>query len=121
MASLRRQRRQSRQRSGHCESDTSSVDRPVHHHRHHPHTSGDESTTRTSSDEDYYGAGIHMCLVSEKLGLSLFAFLSQNQYRGFFVEDIQRISSEVLRALAFLRKVKLTHTDLKVQLGLTVT
>lgn len=72
------------------------------------------SDSTKGSAEDSYGAGIHMCLVSEKLGLSLFAFLSKNRYRGLFMEDIQKVCFEVLKALAFLRKIKLTHTDLKV-------
>lgn len=55
-----------------------------------------------------------MCLASEKLSLSLYAFLTQNRYHGFFIADIQKIAYETLKALCFLRKLKLTHTDLKV-------
>lgn len=65
-------------------------------------------------DECFNKPGLHMCLVFEKLGLSLFAFLSQNDYKGFFIEDVRKISYEVLKALAFLNKIGLTHTDLKV-------
>lgn len=72
------------------------------------------SESSGESNNENYGAGVHMCLVSEKLGLSLFAFLSQNKYRGFFIQDIQQIALEVLKSLAFLRKIRLTHTDLKV-------
>lgn len=71
------------------------------------------SRTVERDEEDDFAEGVHMCLASEKLGLSLYAFLIQNQYRGFFVADIQKIAYETLKALAFLRELKLTHTDLK--------
>jgi len=55
----------------------------------------------------------HMCLVFEKLGLSLYDFLSQNFYKGFFVSDIREFGRQSLQALHFMRRIKLTHTDLK--------
>jgi serine/threonine protein kinase len=73
--------------------------------------SNSEGTSQSDADE--YAKGIHMCLASEKLGLSLYAFLTQNKYCGFFVADIRKIAQETLKALAFLKKMKLTHTDLK--------
>ncbi|XP_053992990.1 dual specificity protein kinase CLK4-like [Hylaeus volcanicus] len=73
--------------------------------------SNSEGTSQ--SDVGEYAKGIHMCLASEKLGLSLYAFLTQNKYCGFFVADIRKIAHETLKALAFLKKMKLTHTDLK--------
>ncbi|XP_665263.1 serine/threonine kinase-1 [Cryptosporidium hominis TU502] len=57
----------------------------------------------------------NMCLVFEKLGPSLFDFLDGNCSRGFFLADIQNISEQFLLALSFLRKMKLTHTDLKLE------
>lgn len=112
--SLRSRRRNSRSRS--CSRSGSHARRAQRANR-----DGSSSLTSpralSSSDEKLYFPGIHMCLASEKLGLSLFAFLSQNQYRGFFVEDIQKISREILQALAFLRKIELTHTDLKVRVA----
>ncbi|KAL7067017.1 protein kinase domain-containing protein [Cryptosporidium serpentis] len=57
----------------------------------------------------------HMCLVFEKLGPSLYDFLGGNCARGFLLADIQSIAEQMLWALAFLRKMKLTHTDLKLE------
>ncbi|KAH8583959.1 serine threonine kinase-1 [Cryptosporidium sp. chipmunk genotype I] len=57
----------------------------------------------------------NMCLVFEKLGPSLYDFLDGNCSRGFFLADIQNIAEQFLLALSFLRKIKLTHTDLKLE------
>ncbi|KAJ1609170.1 serine/threonine kinase-1 [Cryptosporidium canis] len=57
----------------------------------------------------------NMCLVFEKLGPSLFDFLDGNCSRGFFLADIQNIAEQFLLALSFLRRIKLTHTDLKLE------
>ncbi|OXB71616.1 UNVERIFIED_CONTAM: hypothetical protein H355_002367 [Colinus virginianus] len=54
-----------------------------------------------------------MCLVFEKLGKSLYDLLSDNYYRGFYVEDIRVVAKQGLMALAFMRACRLTHTDLK--------
>jgi len=70
-------------------------------------SSGSDSESKNS------GQGQHMCLVFESLGVSLYDFLKNNNYRGFFVTDIQQFALESLRALSFLRTIKLTHTDLK--------
>mmetsp|Transcript_11553 Transcript_11553/g.17589 ORF Transcript_11553/g.17589 Transcript_11553/m.17589 type:complete len:275 (-) Transcript_11553:142-966(-) len=55
------------------------------------------------------------CLVTEKLGLSLYDFLKLNNYRGMKMRDIQHISRQLLETLDFLRSMKLIHTDLKVE------
>ncbi|GBE62154.1 CMGC Lammer [Babesia ovata] len=54
-----------------------------------------------------------MCLVFEQLGDSLYDFLKRNDYKGFFMADIQKIAYQLLKGLAFLKKNKLIHTDLK--------
>ncbi|ORM40323.1 Serine/threonine-protein kinase AFC3 [Babesia sp. Xinjiang] len=54
-----------------------------------------------------------MCLVFEQLGDSLYDFLKQNDYKGFFMADIQKIAYQLLKGLAFLKKNRLIHTDLK--------
>lgn len=54
-----------------------------------------------------------MCLVFEYLGDSLYEFLKRNDYKGFFVADIQRIAFQMLKGLSFLKKNRLIHTDLK--------
>ncbi|EDO05720.1 Protein kinase domain family protein [Babesia bovis T2Bo] len=54
-----------------------------------------------------------MCLVFERLGDSLYEFLKANDYKGFFMSDIQRIAFQLLKGLSFLKQNKLIHTDLK--------
>lgn len=57
----------------------------------------------------------NMCLVFERLGPSLYDFLDGNCSRGFFLADIQNIAEQFLLGLSFLRRMKLTHTDLKLE------
>lgn len=54
-----------------------------------------------------------MCLVFEQLGDSLYEFLKRNEYKGFFVADIQKVAFQMLKGLSFLKKNRLIHTDLK--------
>eukprot|EP00914_Ancora_sagittata_P020756 GHVO01040932.1.p1 GENE.GHVO01040932.1~~GHVO01040932.1.p1 ORF type:complete len:285 (+),score=38.64 GHVO01040932.1:81-935(+) len=63
--------------------------------------------------DSFLYSGRHMCLVFEKLGPSLYEFLSTNNFRGFFIADIQDIARQILQGLAFMSACKLTHTDLK--------
>eukprot|EP00930_Biecheleria_cincta_P059285 TRINITY_DN45032_c0_g1_i1.p1 TRINITY_DN45032_c0_g1~~TRINITY_DN45032_c0_g1_i1.p1 ORF type:complete len:562 (-),score=70.20 TRINITY_DN45032_c0_g1_i1:85-1680(-) len=57
-----------------------------------------------------------ICLVCEVLGMSLHDLMKQNQYRGFWVQDIQSISMQCLQALNFMHtELSLTHTDLKIE------
>jgi len=54
------------------------------------------------------------CLVFEPLGVSLYDFLKNNFFRGFWMQDLQSFSQQSMQALQFLHeKLKLTHTDLK--------
>lgn len=46
--------------------------------------------------------------------MSLYDFLSQNHFKPFTLVDIRTIARDVMKALAFLKAIKLTHTDLKV-------
>ncbi|SJK85780.1 dual-specificity kinase [Babesia microti strain RI] len=62
---------------------------------------------------DIFHHGRHICLVFEVLGSSLYDFLVQNNFKGYFIRDIQEIARQTLQSLAFLRKVKIVHTDLK--------
>eukprot|EP00118_Oscarella_pearsei_P005251 m.23904 g.23904 ORF g.23904 m.23904 type:complete len:456 (+) comp28548_c0_seq2:884-2251(+) len=59
---------------------------------------------------DYYG---HMCLVFEMLGLSVFDFLKDNSYRPYPLHQVQHISLQIIKAVAFLHRLHITHTDLK--------
>jgi len=54
------------------------------------------------------------CLVFEPLGVSLYDFLKNNYFRGFWMQDLQSFSQQCMQALAFLHdSLRLTHTDLK--------
>lgn len=54
------------------------------------------------------------CLVLEPLGTSLYDFLKSNNFRGFWMQDIQSIAKQSMAALAFLHgQLQMTHTDLK--------
>lgn len=56
----------------------------------------------------------HYCLVLEVCGVSLYDFLKANNYRGFWMQDIQSFAKQSLEALGFLHThLSLTHTDLK--------
>jgi dual-specificity kinase len=53
------------------------------------------------------------CLVCEPLAGSLYDLIKANDYRGMFVEDIQKIAEQTTKALRFCASLSLTHTDLK--------
>lgn len=56
----------------------------------------------------------HYCLVMETCGASLYDFLKDNEFRGFWMQDIQSFAQQSLEALAFLKsRLQMTHTDLK--------
>lgn len=56
----------------------------------------------------------HFCMVFEVLGASLYDFLKKNNYRGYWLQDIQSYARQSLEGLSFLHeRLKMTHTDLK--------
>mmetsp|Transcript_48341 Transcript_48341/g.127651 ORF Transcript_48341/g.127651 Transcript_48341/m.127651 type:complete len:352 (+) Transcript_48341:429-1484(+) len=58
--------------------------------------------------------GPHYCLVFEPLGMSLYDFLKNNHFRGFYMQDLQAFAKQSMEALRFLHEaLRLTHTDLK--------
>lgn len=64
----------------------------------------------------YYGRFMHknhMCLIFEPLGPSLYEILKKNEFRGFPLDDIKCFCIEILKSLRYLRKIRLTHTDIK--------
>eukprot|EP00928_Gymnodinium_smaydae_P046222 TRINITY_DN30791_c0_g1_i1.p1 TRINITY_DN30791_c0_g1~~TRINITY_DN30791_c0_g1_i1.p1 ORF type:complete len:559 (-),score=126.47 TRINITY_DN30791_c0_g1_i1:3-1679(-) len=66
-------------------------------------------------DTFVHGDGF-MCLVFERLGMSLHSLLRRNAYRGLWAQDIQSMALQLLKSLHFLHsKVRLTHTDLKLE------
>lgn len=61
---------------------------------------------------NYHG---HYCLVFERLGMSLYEFIKRNDYRGFPMEIVRRISFQLVSALRFIHSCGLIHTDLKLE------
>ncbi|XP_042870197.1 probable dual specificity protein kinase madd-3 isoform X3 [Penaeus japonicus] len=59
---------------------------------------------------DYHG---HVCIAFDMLGLSVFDFLKDNNYRPYALEQVRHISYQLCYAVKFLHDNKLTHTDLK--------
>mmetsp|Transcript_43947 Transcript_43947/g.73193 ORF Transcript_43947/g.73193 Transcript_43947/m.73193 type:complete len:341 (+) Transcript_43947:162-1184(+) len=59
---------------------------------------------------DYRG---HVCMVFEKLGLSLYDFLRKNHYKPFNIDLVREFGVQLLESVAFLHDLKLIHTDLK--------
>mmetsp|Transcript_10820 Transcript_10820/g.32467 ORF Transcript_10820/g.32467 Transcript_10820/m.32467 type:complete len:449 (-) Transcript_10820:2900-4246(-) len=59
---------------------------------------------------DYRG---HVCMVFERLGLSLYDFLRKNSYRPFAHHIVVAFGRQLLEAVAFLHDLGLIHTDLK--------
>mmetsp|Transcript_102937 Transcript_102937/g.182844 ORF Transcript_102937/g.182844 Transcript_102937/m.182844 type:complete len:380 (+) Transcript_102937:104-1243(+) len=72
-----------------------------------------EETSRCVIMYDTFMHGKHFCMVFELLGDSLYDFLKWNGFRGYWVQDIQGIADQSLKALKFLHDLGLTHTDLK--------
>lgn len=59
---------------------------------------------------DYHG---HVCIAFDMLGLSVFDFLKDNNYRPYALEQVRHVSYQLCYAVKFLHDNKLTHTDLK--------
>lgn len=55
----------------------------------------------------------HMCLVFEKLSVSLYDFMKANRYRPFPIETLRHFCWQMLTSIAFLHEMELIHTDLK--------
>lgn len=64
----------------------------------------------------------YFCMVFEPLGLSLYEFIKANNFRGFWMDDIQSFTKQMLEGLGFLHsRLSMTHTDLKPENILLVT
>lgn len=55
----------------------------------------------------------HICMLFEKLGLSIYDFMSKEKYRPFCIEEVRHFAYQILIALEFIHDCGLTHTDLK--------
>ncbi|CAJ1459090.1 unnamed protein product [Effrenium voratum] len=70
--------------------------------------------TRSAIMLDTFLFNGHFCLVFEVCGCSLYDFLKENEFRGFWMQDIQHFAEQSLEALGFLHsRLQMTHTDLK--------
>ncbi|CAI5456238.1 unnamed protein product [Caenorhabditis angaria] len=59
---------------------------------------------------DYHG---HVCLLFNLMGLSIFDFLKNNDYRPYPMAHTLHIAYQLCNAVKFLHENHLTHTDLK--------
>lgn len=72
------------------------------------------TNSRSAIMHDTFMHQQHFCLVMETCGVSLYDFLKSNDFRGFWMQDIQSFAKQGLEALAFLHtELQMTHTDLK--------
>lgn len=55
----------------------------------------------------------HICIITDLLDISLFEFLKSNKFKPFPGSQIQAITRQLIRSVAFLHDLKLIHTDLK--------
>uniref|UniRef100_A0A8C5EG33 dual-specificity kinase n=1 Tax=Gouania willdenowi TaxID=441366 RepID=A0A8C5EG33_GOUWI len=62
---------------------------------------------------DWFDHQGHVCLVLELLGMNTFTFIQQNHQRPFTVTDIRHMAYTLCRAVCFLHRHRLTHTDVK--------
>lgn len=74
----------------------------------------DGHRTRSAILHTHFTFNRHFCLVFDVAGLSLYDFLKENNFRGFWLKDIQHIAEQSMEALGFLHsRLQMTHTDLK--------
>lgn len=55
----------------------------------------------------------HICIITDLLDISLYEFLQKNNFKPFPGSQIQAITRQLIRSIAFLHDLKLIHTDLK--------
>merc|ERR1712070_1257762 len=53
------------------------------------------------------------CLMFDMYGLSLFDFMKKNHYKPFSLALVQKFAKQLIKAVAFMHELKMTHTDLK--------
>mmetsp|Transcript_38014 Transcript_38014/g.82650 ORF Transcript_38014/g.82650 Transcript_38014/m.82650 type:complete len:510 (-) Transcript_38014:270-1799(-) len=63
--------------------------------------------------QDWFDYRGHVCMVFEKLGLSLYDFLRKNHYKPFNIDLVREFGVQLLESVAFLHDLTLIHTDLK--------
>eukprot|EP00246_Nothoceros_aenigmaticus_P011650 TRINITY_DN3259_c0_g1_i2.p1 TRINITY_DN3259_c0_g1~~TRINITY_DN3259_c0_g1_i2.p1 ORF type:complete len:203 (-),score=14.49 TRINITY_DN3259_c0_g1_i2:1017-1625(-) len=63
--------------------------------------------------KDWFDYRHHICIVSERLGPSLYDFLRKNNYRSFPVDLVRDFGRQLLESVAYMHELTLIHTDLK--------
>lgn len=62
---------------------------------------------------DWFDFKNHICIVSDLLSESVYDFLKSNKFTPFPLTQIQEISFQLLKSVAYLHSLGLIHTDLK--------
>jgi len=64
---------------------------------------------------DHFKWGGHICIVFERLSVSLYDLLSMSQHRGLSLNLVRKFAKQLVASLAFIRKpgVDIIHCDLK--------
>ncbi|XP_065191553.1 dual specificity tyrosine-phosphorylation-regulated kinase mbk-2-like isoform X2 [Sycon ciliatum] len=63
--------------------------------------------------EDSFHFRNHLCIVFELMGMNLYEVLKANNYRGFSLSVIRKITYSLLQCLKLLRRENIIHCDLK--------
>ena len=61
----------------------------------------------------FYPARVIYGLIFEPLGISLEELLKVNSYTGLYLEDVQKICTDLLLALKFCHRLNIVHADIK--------
>ena len=62
---------------------------------------------------DWFDYRNHICMVFERLGLSLYDFLLKNHYHPFNVDEVRDFAFQLLVGVGYVHSLDLVHTDLK--------
>ena len=57
----------------------------------------------------------HLCLLYEKLDVSLYEFIKASGFKGIMVPKLADFAIQMVEALAFLARMKIIHTDIKLE------
>ncbi|VDP28806.1 unnamed protein product [Schistosoma margrebowiei] len=62
---------------------------------------------------DHFTFRNHLCIVFDLLGSNLYDLLRKNDFRGFTIHSLKKITIKLLNCLCLLRKQGIIHCDLK--------
>eukprot|EP00887_Chlorella_sp_A99_P004771 scaffold4.g4771.t1 len=62
---------------------------------------------------EWFNYGGHICMVTERLGLSLHSVLATNDFRPLPLPMVRDVMRQLLQAAAFLHEMGIAHLDLK--------